>query len=191
MGRKPWSTRLCVEDCPTLSIRVAKAAGLLDALPGTRFPAMANDIAMSLQIEHHLWPRLHLWLRLYVEFNATLHPLPPQRIDLSVTQCHFGGCRDWFCCPMPGCNVRVAMLYMLPGGSHFACRACLNLTYRSVKNHDKRVDALVRGSMHELRVHLNAGDGRARIALTAINRIRARTQQRIRHGSAALSPESQ
>ena len=31
-------------------------------------------------------------------------------------------------------------LYMPPGASDFACRACHNLTYESVKEHDKRVD---------------------------------------------------
>ena len=33
---------------------------------------------------------------------------------------------------------------MPPGQSQFACRACYNLTYSSVKRHDKRVDAVVR-----------------------------------------------
>ena len=42
------------------------------------------------------------------------------------------------------CNRRVAKLYLPPGGRYFGCRHCYRLTYRSVQEHDKRVDALRR-----------------------------------------------
>ena len=40
------------------------------------------------------------------------------------------------------CGERVGKLYLPPGETYFACRACHNLTYRSCKEHVKRIDAL-------------------------------------------------
>jgi hypothetical protein len=40
------------------------------------------------------------------------------------------------------CNRRVGKLYFPPGGRYFGCRHCYCLTYRTVQEHDKRVDAL-------------------------------------------------
>ncbi len=42
------------------------------------------------------------------------------------------------------CNRRVGKCYLPPGGKYFGCRACYNLTYRSCKEHDKRIDALMK-----------------------------------------------
>lgn len=42
------------------------------------------------------------------------------------------------------CGRRVGKLYLPPGKDYFRCRVCHNLTYSSVKEHDKRVDALHR-----------------------------------------------
>lgn len=50
-----------------------------------------------------------------------------QRIPLERTECHFGGTRPWFRCP--GCNNRVAILFM--HRRHFACRTCHDLVYAS------------------------------------------------------------
>ena len=56
-------------------------------------------------------------------------------IRLQTTPQHFGGCRWWFKCPLTEerkqCGRRVGRLYLL--NRHFACRHCLNLTYRSVQ----------------------------------------------------------
>jgi hypothetical protein len=38
----------------------------------------------------------------------------------------------------------VRKLYLPPDGRYFGCRHCYRLTYRSVQEHDKRVDALIR-----------------------------------------------
>lgn len=43
-------------------------------------------------------------------------------------ECHFGGKRPWFICPLKKCGKRVAILY---GGPIFACRHCFNLAYCS------------------------------------------------------------
>ena len=52
-------------------------------------------------------------------------------VDLDTTPCHFGGKRSWFLCPNTTCGRRCRILYLAPGSPYFACRICLNLTYRS------------------------------------------------------------
>lgn len=49
-------------------------------------------------------------------------------IGLVWTQCHLGGRRAWWRCPVAGCGRRVAILY---GGDIFGCRHCQQLTYRT------------------------------------------------------------
>lgn len=63
-------------------------------------------------------------------------------IRLDTTPYNYGGKRYWFLCPV--CGKRVGKLYLLPEGRYFACRACNNLTYRSSKEHDARVDAMIK-----------------------------------------------
>ncbi|KTC64691.1 Uncharacterised protein (plasmid) [Legionella adelaidensis] len=49
-------------------------------------------------------------------------------IDILWEDCHFGGQRPWFICPLKKCGRRVAILY---GGPIFACRHCYKLVYQS------------------------------------------------------------
>ena len=50
-------------------------------------------------------------------------------VTLTTTECHFGGVRFWFVCPM--CMSRVGGLYLPPGAVLFACRNCCDLSYQS------------------------------------------------------------
>ena len=50
-----------------------------------------------------------------------------QTISRTSTPCHFGGSRQWFCCPI--CQKRTALLYMR--SARFACRACQKVAYSS------------------------------------------------------------
>lgn len=52
-------------------------------------------------------------------------------IELSWSKCHLGGERPWFLCP--NCNRRVASLYC---AKVFICRHCLNLNYKSTREHN-------------------------------------------------------
>jgi hypothetical protein len=56
-----------------------------------------------------------------------------QRIPITWTDCHFGGRRPWFICPIYTdgryCGRRVAVLYGLR--DYFACRHCYRLAYES------------------------------------------------------------
>jgi len=68
-------------------------------------------------------------------------------VNLTTTNCNYGSVRYWFECPLSvngeECGRRVGKLYLPPGSKYFGCRHCHNLTYRSQKEHDKRIDALI------------------------------------------------
>jgi hypothetical protein len=49
-------------------------------------------------------------------------------VSLTTTPCHLGGKRHWFCCPIPGCGKRVAVIYCR---AVFACRTCHQLAFSS------------------------------------------------------------
>src|SRR6516162_5756583 len=65
-------------------------------------------------------------------------------IVLTATRTSFNALRWWFLCPFlkegHSCNRRVGKLYLPPRGTYFGCRHCHDLTYRSIREHDKRVD---------------------------------------------------
>lgn len=51
-------------------------------------------------------------------------------VRLAHSACNLGGQRSWWLCPVVGCGLRVALLY-LGGSGIFACRHCYGLAYRS------------------------------------------------------------
>lgn len=69
-------------------------------------------------------------------------------INLVTTACNPTGYRYWFLCPLirndAPCGKRVAKLYLPPSGRYFGCRTCYDLTYKCQKEHDKRVDAVLK-----------------------------------------------
>ncbi len=54
-------------------------------------------------------------------------------VAIEWMDCHYGGRRAWFRCPVVGCGRRVAVLY---SGRVFACRHCCNLVYESQRESD-------------------------------------------------------
>ena len=63
-----------------------------------------------------------------------------QEIYFDWTPCNYGGHRPWLICMH--CGRRVAVLYF--GGKNFACRHCLDLTYRSCQESDSRFSKFLR-----------------------------------------------
>jgi hypothetical protein len=59
-----------------------------------------------------------------------------------------GGWRWWGRCPLAcdgvACRRRVKKLYFAPGSPYLGCRPCHRLAYTSSREHDRRVDALLR-----------------------------------------------
>ncbi len=181
MGRYPWSDRRTVEECRTLGVahlvrdRIilprdsTYSSGSLHRISWPNgFEAIAqshgNDdgggalrllyIIRGERIENH------------IEITSIPSPLQPQRR------------RYFLLCPgLTGpCGRRVGKLYLPPGESHFACRSCYNLTYRSSKQHSKRLDVFRRLPPGELTRALESPDWNTRIlAFSAARRLLAKT----------------
>ena len=70
----------------------------------------------------------------YVESSKVTDPIR-LRIALTATRSGFGGQRWWFKCPIGGatgqCDQRVKKLYLPAFATHFGCRACHGLHYRT------------------------------------------------------------
>lgn len=94
------------------------------------------------------------------------------RIPLETTDCNLGGIRWWFICPLSVngrvCRRRVAKLYLPPGGRHFGCRHCHDLTYCSSQESDKRVTALRELGPLAILNGVNSGDIDLLIGLKAL-----------------------
>lgn len=56
-----------------------------------------------------------------------------QNIEITQTQCNFGGQRFWFVCP--NCNKRVGVLYRKPISEIILCRECHGLKYMKATFH--------------------------------------------------------
>lgn len=149
MGRYSWSDRDTVEECKCVDIPwLAQNGYLRGYVSGTITWTSALSGKSSIGIEVSIYGG-------YARFKYTqTSSLSGERTDLGyqvqlvTTSCNYGGVRYWFICPLTlnqqACNRRVSKLYLPPGGKYFGCRTCHNLTYRSCKEHDKRVDALLR-----------------------------------------------
>jgi len=73
--------------------------------------------------------------------------------------------RFWFICPLGTdqgyCGKRVGKLYLPGNGTYFGCRHCYNLTYKSCKEHDSRVSALMKLPPREVEKLLESRDPKA------------------------------
>jgi hypothetical protein len=82
-----------------------------------------------------------------------------QIVHVVTTAPQYGGVRYWWSCPR--CAGRCATLYLPPGATRPACRACYGLTYRVCQAHDKKMDRYRRMPPWERVALLDrmAGDG--------------------------------
>lgn len=141
MGRRPYSKRLTVEQCFSVSIFKLNRNRCLD---GQNFFATVEWLQFSRKVTE-----MELFINLADEspnvvFSHT-YPCPLLGIPLSTsytvalvsTRCFFGGKRYWFACPVEKggqrCNRRVGKLYR-HNGERFGCRECYDLTYLSCKD---------------------------------------------------------
>ncbi|OGV95737.1 hypothetical protein A2W24_01135 [Microgenomates group bacterium RBG_16_45_19] len=153
MGRYSWSDRDTVEDCKCVDIPWLAEHGYFGGYnSGTITWTSALSGKSSIGIEVYTNGG---YGGDYIRFRYTQSStLSGEKSDLDytaqlvTTPCNYGGVRYWFICPLvvsgQACNRRVSKLYLPPGGKYFGCRTCHNLTYRSCKEHDKKVDSLIR-----------------------------------------------
>ena len=152
-GRWGWHTKkTTVEDCRHIDAVRWQREGILRI--GThqcgswhwRDPQTGADRA-SIGYEVRAVKFFGACLRLFYTWDKQAQSLN-YHVRLVATRPNFGGLRWWFVCPLVvngrACGRRVRKLYLAPGCSYFGCRHCLNLTYTSAQEHDKRVDFLRR-----------------------------------------------
>ena len=110
----------------SIDIRQWKRQGMLDARQAFTWNWFHRDrVAASIRVQAASD-------RVVLSHNARLQDSSDSRttypVYLTSTECHLGGERRWFLCPVDGCWRRVAILY---AGDVFACRGCLQLAYLS------------------------------------------------------------
>ena len=125
-GRKfRWDKKTALEGCRFIDIRDWKRDDLLRdgyvfdwhwSQNGVRKASMRVFTACDHVRVDYAFRR---WGDAWQDINET--------IRFSVSPCHLGGERLWFCCP--GCGRRAAKLYLY--SPHFRCRLCLGLPYAS------------------------------------------------------------
>jgi len=155
MGRPSWSNRNTVEECKTVDIYwLARhdyfcgfRRGSIDwrNAVGEDYGSIELEVSVENLFDEGEYVRF-----IYAHTNMCTGEKShlDYKAKLVTTSCNFGGVRYWFVCPlitngMP-CSRRVGKLYLPPRAEYFGCRHCYNLTYRSQKEHDKRVDALLK-----------------------------------------------
>jgi hypothetical protein len=138
---------ITVEECRELDLGLlAREGAFQHRYPGTVHWSRGQEVISS--IAFLVLPASKgLLLMLDYRFGQSAEPIKVP-VALETMALHFGGVRWWGRCPlvMNGvpCTRRVRKLYLPPGGRYFGCRTCYRLSYRSVQEHDKRVDVLVR-----------------------------------------------
>lgn len=88
-------------------------------------------------------------------------------IEVVSEPCRYGGKRRYLRCPLHRgsdvCGRRVTRLFLPPAGRYFGCRTCYSLTYRSVQQHDGRVDEISRLTWPELKTLLQLPFSRSKL----------------------------
>lgn len=174
MGRRRWTTRLTVEECYAVEIGELVRAGAFEAEPGIPCSITWNDSAGNpiSSIKFRVFPdntgalAIHFYHRVPAALS-TPERIQHQTVQITTTDCNFGGNRRWFRCSLIRdgypCGRRVGVLYSTPHERLFGCRQCHNLTYRSAQEHDKRIDWLLKQPAEEFIRALSTGTLRQRL----------------------------
>lgn len=166
-GRERWSNRLLVEDCLPFHIARLVRAGVFRAKPRTLCSSSwGNDGEQEILCAEYWWDgtasgRTFLHITYGVPSRVPLiHSGQSATIEIVRTQLHFGF-RPCFLCPgilTDGvCRQRARILYFSPDLRRLGCRKCLNLIHRSAREHDARIDRLLRLPPEEFREVLASG----------------------------------
>jgi len=205
MGRRGGWGKLTVEDCLRFDAGLLCRTGVFDCPFGTEYQyqwqrASGRDCRMNYTVVE--MPGVAMGLRLNYEVSVgqstTQHP-EQYLVEVTSTQCRFGGRRFWLRCPLQHngvpCRRRVLQLYLPPGGQLFGCRKCHGLTYSSCQEHDRRIDTFVKNP-YLMKIALDSGDvklsllaAKALVCLMKrLNRSRPPVPRRRRYGPTAQPP---
>jgi hypothetical protein len=189
MGRRPWTTRLTVEECHSVDIAQLVRADAFKADPQTLSSVTSNDSHGKL-----VWG---VTFRIFPDRSGAMaihfyHPIQAcsgnpawirqQIVQITTTKCNFGGVRRWFKCSLVKdghlCKRRVRTLYSTPREQLFGCRECHNLTYRSAQTHDKRIGLLLKLPIEQFNKALATGTLRQRLLAVRASTARLLRMQR-------------
>jgi hypothetical protein len=132
MGRPTYGGRTTCESCKSIDVRRWHREGRLRAgqsfsCSWTRAGALSGSISVQTQVDAVVLAFRHK------SWGDTEWQSVEQRVPITWTACHLGGCRPWFICSAYTgeryCGRRVALLYL--DGRLFACRHCYGLAYAS------------------------------------------------------------
>lgn len=133
MGRYDCSTRKIVEDCHSISVFALVRAAK------TEINKYYHNAAKR---------EISLILSLFLKekgISLSQSRMPGQSLKFTTSPAIIGdGLRYWLVCP--DCGQRAAKLYSPWIGTKFKCRKCHGLIYKAQKEHDKRVDSLLKNS---------------------------------------------
>jgi len=155
MGRWSWSYRKAVEECMSISIKWLSQHDYFCGYKtgGIEWKNSQGEVTNSIGIQVSIderYPEKNYLRIFYTQTNRDTKEKKEYdyRIPIISTSCNYGGVRYWFRCPLSVngkyCGKRVAKIYLPPSGKYFGCRTCHNLTYRSCKEHDKRIDGILK-----------------------------------------------
>jgi hypothetical protein len=174
MGRRRWTTRLTVEECFAFDIGKLVRAGAFEVERGIPCNYTWNDSLgnPTWSIKFRVFPDQTGALAVHFYHRVPATPSSPARVQhqsvqLTTTDCNFGGIRRWFKCSLVKdghlCKRRVRKLYSTPHERLFGCRKCHDLTYESAQRHDKRIDWLLKQPAEEFIRALSTGTVRQRL----------------------------
>jgi hypothetical protein len=159
-GRAPWSSRVVVEDCLAFDIAKLVRAGVFRAKPGTlcstawKNPHEQEIFRAYFCVELTANGRTLLHVSSGVPSNRSLIHYPSQTIEIAQTQLYFGP-RHWFLCPgvrnNSPCLTRARILYFPPNTNRLGCRKCHNLIHRSAREHNARINGILRLPIEKFR----------------------------------------
>jgi len=182
-SRRTAERKVAVEECLRLDMTGFRGSGLGAPSGATGGEVVWRDgttgkVQSSVGFQ---WTRagqgLVMLLR-YTSFlpDGTSHAVN-EPIRLEASRPCFGGKRWWFICPLTKngqyCGRRVRVLYQRPGCIYFRCRHCYDLTYLSIRAHDRRKDQLRKLPIEGLLAIIRSS-GRAKWRFMACNEMMRR-----------------
>lgn len=149
MGRYPFSNRRTVEESLSISTKSLKDNNCLNGGIFNGCVSWKNQLDKETGSMIIIVSTLHNNEYIRFQYSLTSPSSNKENLDYKVslvsTPCFYGGKQWWFLCPSlitdNACNCRDGVLY-LADCKYFGCRHCYKLTYRSCKEHDKRIDLL-------------------------------------------------
>jgi hypothetical protein len=141
-----WSRKTTVEDCLTLDINSLVRNGTIyvDAWNNTGTLTWINTTTGERTSSVGFWVNTRDEGGPYFKLTYTIKSTGDEveyKIPLETTRPNYGGLRWWFLCPLfrdgKYCGRRVSKLHLPPGGKHYGCRHCYDLTYQSCQDSHK------------------------------------------------------